>query len=99
LTSQQQKLVATATAELRKVNADPADVWAEWALLRERFDNPTPAALAKHWGTNGTGPKTTDNRRPARGTGTLAAAQQLVQRYEQSGHAGDGPLAIDRGPF
>ncbi len=53
LNEKQAPLVGAATAALRKVGARPEDVPAEWRRLNARYDNPTPAALAKHWGTNG----------------------------------------------
>lgn len=48
----QAPVVGKAAAALRKIGARPEDVPLEWKQLTERFDNPTPLALAKHWGTN-----------------------------------------------
>jgi hypothetical protein len=64
LNEKQSPVVGAATAALRKVNAQPADVPGEWQRLNARFDNPSPIALAKHWGTNGSKPAKHRNGRP-----------------------------------
>ena len=63
LNTAQSSLVGKATADIRGIGGLPDQVPREWELCRQRFDNPTPAALAKHWGTNGTGPKR-EQRKP-----------------------------------
>lgn len=63
LTETQAGLVGKATASLRKIGALPEEVPREWARIRGMYDNPTPGALEKHWGANGTGPAG-DTRRP-----------------------------------
>lgn len=57
LTDSQRGNINKCVAQLRGIDADPEEVPVQWDRLRQRVDNPTPAALAKHWGTNGTGPR------------------------------------------
>lgn len=86
LTPDQSALVGTAAAKLRKINADPSDVPREWALLRERFDNPSPAALAKHWGTNGTGPRANQPTRASPSSQhdrNMAAVDEFSRRMDE----------------
>lgn len=98
LTRSQSSLVGTAVAEIRKVKGRPEEVPREWTSLRERFDNPTPAALAKHWGTNGTGPKHEQSTDP------IANARRLIERKREStrpdrdaGSVHDRPARDERG--
>jgi hypothetical protein len=66
-------LVGKAAAELRGYGAEPGDVRARWDELCRRYDEPTPAALAKHWPTLGRAERRAQ-RQGTRGQSSVDAA-------------------------
>lgn len=53
----QRGVLNAALKHLRASGATPDEVPDEWQKMRDRYDNPSPMALAKNWKTNGTGPR------------------------------------------
>lgn len=80
LTKAQRGNINSCVQQLRAIDADPSDIPRQWELLRERFDNPTPAALAKHWNTNGTGPK----RKESKNDTTRDAVREFITGNSES---------------
>jgi hypothetical protein len=75
-------LVGMATRDVRGYGGQPDDVAARWDELCRRYDEPTPAALAKHWPTLD---RAARQAAPRTGRPTGASARDRAEQLRREG--------------